>query len=112
MQNDVIEIIMNQYRNRIWSGRIKEEKAKRIIEKYAEKTKQAPTANRVMILKCLVLSGDDMPIDAETATDFHKTYRQCDVIFTSGFGSYDSIMWNLMHLDATIWDVLSEEGYN
>lgn len=95
MQNDVIEIIMNQYRNRIWSGRIKEEKA-----------------NRIMILKCLVLSGDDMPIDAETATDFHKTYRQCDVIFTSGFGSYDSIMWNLMHLEPIIWDVLSEEGYN
>ena len=106
MQNDVIEIIMNQYRNRIWSGRIKEEKAKRIIEKYAEKTKQAPTANRVMILKCLVLSGDDMPIDAETATDFHKTYRQCDVIFTSGFGSYDSIMWNLMHHTLTLITLL------
>lgn len=112
MQNDVIEIIMNQYRNRVYSGRIKEEKAKRIIEKYAEATKEAPTANRVMILKCLVLSGDDMPIDAKTATDFHKAYRQCDVIFTYGSGSYDSIMWNLMHLEPIIWDVLSEEGYN
>ena len=50
MQNDVIEVIMNQYRNRIWSGRIKEEKAKRIIEKYAEKTKQAKLLITMLLL--------------------------------------------------------------
>lgn len=85
-----------------------------IIERYAMKLSEhelTPKAlNSLMVLKLLIASGDDMPHDENSAESFQKAYRSWGVIYSRSLGSYDSVMWNLMHLDLLIWEVLEEEG--
>lgn len=110
----VIAELMNKYYSQKEDGRIKDTKSMMIIEHYAEKlSKQelsAKTVNSLMVLKCLIMSGDDLPHDSGSAEGFQKAYRSWGVIYTRSIGSYDTIMWNLMHLDKLIWEVLEEEG--
>ena len=111
---EIIDELMYVYRERCEKARITEPKVKAIIENYCSKIQaQDPSAkllNSLMILKLLIASGDDMPYDATNAAEFQKAYRSWGVIYSRSLGSYDSVMWNLMHLDKLIWEVLKEEG--
>lgn len=92
-------------------GKIKDPKSITIIDKYASRISgDNLTTERLMILKLLILSGDDMPHDVGYAAGFQKAYRTGLIIYSRGLGSHDSIMWNLMHMDDIIWQVLKEEG--
>lgn len=105
--------LMSYYQERCEKARITEPKAISIIEKYAAKLSEqefTPKAlNSLMVLKLLIASGDDMP-DTNSAGEFQKAYRSWGVIYSRSMGSYDTVMWNLMHLDKLIWEVLEEEG--
>lgn len=81
-----------------------------IIEKYQSKMGSNPTPEQQMIYKLLIQSGDDMPHDCSTAAGFQKAYRVGEVIYSTGLGNSDTIMWHLMHMDSIIWEVLKEEG--
>lgn len=108
---DLLAELLSKYHDRKSNCAIKEPKAISIIEKYAARIQGDDlNINRLMILKCLILSGDDMPCDYSNAEGFQKAYRSWGVIHTRSFGSYDTIMWNLMHMDDLIWEVLKEEG--
>lgn len=111
---EIIDELMHVYQKRCESGRITEPKAKAIIENYWNKLRSQDASskllNSLMILKLLIMSGDDMPHDADNAAEFQKAYRSWGVIYSRSLGSYDSVMWNLMHLDRLIWEVLEEEG--
>ncbi|WP_426770645.1 DUF7238 family protein [Enterobacter cloacae complex sp. 363J6] len=110
----VVDELMNRYYERKENARIKDPKSIAIIERYAMKLSEqdfTPKAiNSLMILKLLIASGDDMPHDENSAESFQKAYRSWGVIYSRSLGSYDSVMWNLMHLDRLIWEVLEEEG--
>lgn len=34
-----------------------------------------------------------------------------EIIYSRGMGSYDTVMWHLMHCDDIIWGVLRKMGY-
>lgn len=110
-----VDELMSRYYKRKEDSRIKESKSIEIIERYAMKLREqefTPKAiNSLMILKLLIASGDDMPYDVDSAEGFQKAYRSWGVIYSRSLGSYDSVMWNLMHLDKLIWEVLEEEGF-
>ncbi|ALA45263.1 hypothetical protein ADS69_00158 [Enterobacter phage phiEap-3] len=111
---EIIDELMYVYKERCKNGRITEPKAKAIIENYCAKVQAQDASskllNSLMILKLLIASGDDMPYDVDSAGEFQKAYRSWGVIYSRSLGSYDSVMWNLMHLDRLIWEVLEEEG--
>ncbi|MEG1903892.1 MAG: hypothetical protein RR212_05800 [Bacteroidales bacterium] len=111
---EIIDELMYVYRERCENARITEPKARAIIENYCSKIQaqdaSAKLLNSLMILKLLIASGDDMPYDASSAEEFQKMYRSWGVIYSRSLGSHDSIMWNLMHMDKLIWEVLKEEG--
>lgn len=110
----VVDELMSAFKTRRTDGRIKDPKSIAIIERYAMKLSEqefTPKAlNSLMVLKLLIASGDDMPHDENSAESFQKAYRSWGVIYSRSLGSYDSVMWNLMHLDRLIWEVLEEEG--
>lgn len=110
----VFDDLMRIYHSRKADGRIKDPKSIAIIERYITKLLSselnARRINSLMVLKCLVMSGDDMPHETNSAAEFQKAYRSWGVIYSRSMGSYDSVMWNLMHLDDLIWEVLKEEG--
>lgn len=108
---DLIDELMQKYYKRKEDGRITEERAIRIIEEYHARLVENPTIDGLTILKCLCLSGDDMPVDVDSAAEFQKAYRSWGVIYNRGMGSYDTVMWHTMHLDDLIWEVLKDEGY-
>lgn len=64
MQATIIEL-MNKYYSLKENGRIKDAKSIAIIERYAEKLSKQElspkTVNSLMVLKCLIMSGDDIP---------------------------------------------------
>lgn len=112
---NMIDELMGIYNKRCVNARITEPKVIAIIENYAGKLRNqqfsAKALNSLMVLKLLIASGDDMPYDSDSAGEFQKAYRSWGVIHSRSLGSYDSVMWNLMHLDRLIWEVLEEEGY-
>lgn len=111
---EILDELMYVYRERCNNGRITEPKAKAIIERYWFKLREQDASskllNSLMVFKLLIASGDDMPCDTNSAEEFQKAYRSWGVIYSRSLGSYDSVMWNLMHLDKLIWEVLEEEG--
>lgn len=110
MSDRLFDELSDLYTTKIVRDRIKDEKAKSIIEDYAHAIMYQPGLERLMILKLLILSGDDMHVDAKSAAEFQKMYRSWGVIPQNSIGSYDDIMWNLMHMDDIIWEVLGRNG--
>lgn len=112
---EIIDELMYVYRERCENARITEPKVRAIIENYCSKIQvqdaSSKLLNSLMVLKLLIASGDDMPYDCEYMSEFQKAYRSWGVIYSRSPGSYDSVMWNLMHLDRLIWEVLEEEGF-
>lgn len=110
MLNSLIAV----YTDRKEKGRIKDSRAISLIDSYIKGVQKSELPelkklNQFMILKCLILSGDDMWLDG-SAAEFQKAYRSWSVIYSRGIGSYDSVMWNLMHMDDLIWKCLEEVG--
>lgn len=110
MSERFFDELSDLYTAKIVKSKIKDEKVKAIIEGYAKAISSSYTLEQLVILKLLILSGDDMYVDTTCAEEFHKAYRSWGVIDSHGLGSHDTIMWNLLHMDDTIWQVLEENG--
>jgi len=110
----MIESLIAIYNDRKEKGRIKDTRAIDLIDSYIKGVQKSQLPehkklNQYMILKCLIMSGDEMWLEG-SAAEFQKAYRSWGVISTPGLASYDSVMWNLMHIDKLIWDCLEENG--
>lgn len=110
----MLDYLIKAFEERKEKGCIEDQRSADLIDLYIKgiqnsQESESKKLNQLMILKCLIMSGDDMWLTG-SAEEFHKAYRSWGVIYSRGIGSYDSVMWNLMHMDDLIWKCLEEVG--
>ncbi|QPI17908.1 hypothetical protein POP12_116 [Pectobacterium phage POP12] len=105
----MIDDLIARFERRKAKNRIVERTSIRLIESYikAYKKTDKKTPEQLIVLKCLILSGDEMWLGGSYA-EFHSSYRKWDVICNTGMCSYDVLMWHLLHQDILIYDCFKE----
>ncbi|MBP1035840.1 hypothetical protein J8631_09740 [Serratia fonticola] len=81
-------------------------KHQEFIDAYAQEIGPTPTPEQTLLLAYFREAGDELPIDGGKAW-FHQAWRKTDVIYQRGMGSKDVIVWNLLHIDRTIDNVIN-----
>lgn len=82
------------------------------VAKYEELIGENPTLEQQLLLKYFKQAKDDLPVEWGRQ-GFHTAWRKVDIIYNRGMASKDMIVYNLMHEDDKVWevvDLLSETG--
>lgn len=84
-----------------------ERTGKKFLEMYEASLGENPNLEEQLVLSYFKKNVDDLPVDWDNPTSFHKAFRQVDVCRK---GYQDMVIWSIMSGGElkTIWEVLDE----